>query len=175
MSKEQDRLFFRNYSLIIGLLVVMIVIFLFLARYFGIDDQAEAVRRAPQVADATQPIGQVNTGGDSAAAEDTTAAAVPAADAGTATAAAATDDPGARVYNSLCFSCHGTGVPGAPQLGDKAAWVDRIAAGIDMLYTHAIAGFTGASGMPMPPKGGNPALSDDEVKAAVDYMVSASK
>ena len=43
---------------------------------------------------------------------------------------------------------------------------------MDKLYERAITGFTGASGMPMPPKGGNTALSDDEVKAAVDYMIA---
>jgi cytochrome c5 len=65
-------------------------------------------------------------------------------------------------------------VAGAPKLGDKAAWGPRIAQGIDTLYTHSIKGFQGKAGM-MPPKGGNMALSDADVKAAVDYMVAQSK
>ena len=67
------------------------------------------------------------------------------------------------------------GIPGIPQLGDTAAWAPRIEQGNDTLYQHAIAGYTGASGMPMPAKGGNPSLSDDAVKAAVDYIVTNSK
>jgi cytochrome c5 len=88
------------------------------------------------------------------------------------TASVAAD--GKSVYDGLCMACHAAGVAGAPKLGDKAAWEPRIAQGNDLLYQHAIAGFTGKTGM-MPPKGGNAALSDDDVKAAVDYMVGAAK
>jgi cytochrome c5 len=66
--------------------------------------------------------------------------------------------------------CHGTGVAGAPKFGDKAAWAPRIKAGLDALHASALKG-KGA----MPPKGGNPALSDADVAAAVDYMVAAAK
>ena len=59
-----------------------------------------------------------------------------------------------------------------PQTGDAAAWAVRVEKGVDTLYEHAIKGFVGDMGM-MPAKGGNPSLSDDEVKAAVDYMVQA--
>jgi cytochrome c5 len=70
--------------------------------------------------------------------------------------------------------CHQTGVAGAPKLGDKADWGPRIAQGNDTLYKHAIEGFNGAKGA-MPPKGGNPALSDDEMKVVVDFMVAKSQ
>jgi cytochrome c5 len=82
---------------------------------------------------------------------------------------------GEKVYKGLCFNCHGTGIPNIPQTGNKEAWAPRIAQGKDVLYKNAINGFTGESGMPMLPKGGNTALSDDEVKAAVDYMVNNSQ
>ena len=62
-------------------------------------------------------------------------------------------------------------LPGAPMLGDAADWGPRIAQGKDTLYKHALEGFTGAKGM-MPAKGGNAALTDEEVKSVVDYMVS---
>ena len=81
---------------------------------------------------------------------------------------------GEGVYKKTCVMCHGSGVGGAPKVGDSADWGARAAKGVDQLHAHAIAGFTGEKGM-MPPKGGNAALSDDEVKAAVDYMVGKSK
>ncbi len=77
---------------------------------------------------------------------------------------------GKAVYEKTCMVCHAAGVANAPKLGDKAAWKDRIAKGMDTLYTHSLKGFNA-----MPPKGGNMGLSDADVKAAVDYMVSQAK
>ena len=88
--------------------------------------------------------------------------------------AAGAEDKGKSVYDTTCMACHASGVAGAPKLGDKAAWVARIAQGNDTLHTHAIKGFQGKAGM-MPPKGGNMGLKDDDVKAAVDYMVGKAK
>lgn len=82
---------------------------------------------------------------------------------------------GEEVYNSICAACHSSKIPGIPQKGDVDAWSTRIAQGIDMLYQHSLEGFQGASGMMMPPRGGLPSLTDDEVKSAVDFMVSESQ
>ena len=103
------------------------------------------------------------------------AAETPATEAPAAAAPAAGGDlaMGEGVYKKTCFLCHGTGAGGAPML-TKADWDSRVAQGKDTLYKHAIEGFTGEKGM-MPAKGGNIALSDDEVKASVDYMVSQLK
>ena len=85
-------------------------------------------------------------------------------------AAAAAQSDGSKVYQTVCVTCHGSGVMGAPKLGDKAAWKPRLAQGLSTLQEHAVKGIRG-----MPPKGANPSLSDGDVRAAVDYMVSQSK
>ena len=77
---------------------------------------------------------------------------------------------GKKVYETVCSACHATGAAGAPKAGDKAAWGPRIATGKDALYKSALGGKNA-----MPAKGGNPALSDAEVKAAVDHLVSLAK
>ncbi len=82
---------------------------------------------------------------------------------------------GWTVFNRTCSVCHWPGVGGAPRIGDKAAWKDRIAGGKDLLYRHAIRGWTGSSGKRMPARGGNWNLSDEQVKAAVDYIVHNSQ
>lgn len=82
---------------------------------------------------------------------------------------------GKAVFNKTCKNCHLAGVGGAPKFKDKAAWAPRIAQGMDILTKHALKGFKGKAKIPMPPKGGNPKLSDDEVKAAIQYMVDAAK
>jgi cytochrome c5 len=113
-----------------------------------------------------------------AAAPAAVASAAPVASAAAAPVAASATAPassdGKKVFDSNCVACHGAGIAGAPKFGDKAAWAPRIAQGINVLYSHAIGGFQGKAGV-MPPKGGNLALSDPELKAAVEYMVAAAK
>jgi len=106
-----------------------------------------------------------------AAATAVAAAAVPAAavPAAAKPAAASASDAGKKVYDTYCAACHVAGVAGAPKFGDKAAWAPRIATGMDALYSSVIKG-KGA----MPAKGGSPA-SDDDLKAAVQFMVAAAK
>lgn len=82
---------------------------------------------------------------------------------------------GRSIWMGTCQGCHDIGIAGAPKLGDSKAWAPRIAQGKATLYDHAINGHFGPSGTMMPPRGGNDALSDEEVKAAVDYMVAASR
>ena len=109
-----------------------------------------------------------------AAAVVASTASVPLAAAPAATVSAppvpAAKVDGKKIFESTCSVCHGAGIAGAPKVGDKAAWAPRLATGIDTLYKVALTG-KGA----MPPKGGNKDLSDAEVKATVDYMVTAVK
>ncbi len=77
---------------------------------------------------------------------------------------------GEDVYNTSCKTCHGSGMAGAPKFGAPEQWTARIDKGMDTMYTNAISGFQG-----MPPKGLCMDCSDDELKAAVDYMLEGSK
>ena len=98
------------------------------------------------------------------------AAAAPVPGPKPATAAKADASKGKSVYDATCNVCHVAGVAGAPKSGDKAAWAPRLKSGMSTLYASSIKGKNA-----MPPKGGNPALSDADVNAAVDYMVSLVK
>lgn len=168
MSEEQDRIFFRNFSVVVCLLALMMFIFFIVARMYGIDEDAEAKLRENVVAERTKPVGMVvESGSEEAMVESQVADEA-------ATAIAQTGDIGQTVYNGLCINCHGLGEAMAiafPQTGDVDAWRDRVAQGVDVLYDHAINGHTGNMGM-MPARGGNPDLSDEEVKAAVDYILA---
>lgn len=122
---------------------------------------------APAAAGATTAAAAPAAAAPAAAPAPAPAAA--AAPAPAAPQAAAASGAGEAVYKQTCVACHGTGIAGAPKFGDKAAWAPRLAAGMQAVYDIALHG-KGA----MPPKGGSTA-SDADVKAAVDYMVSAVK
>ena len=80
---------------------------------------------------------------------------------------------GEQVFQAVCKTCHESGIAGAPKVGDKAAWAAPIKQGYDVLVKHAINGLQ-QPGKVMPPKGGNPDLSDTEVARAVVYMADAA-
>ena len=107
------------------------------------------------------------------ASEPTPAAVTEAPAPASASAPTAENTVGKSVYGKTCAMCHAAGVAGAPKPGDKADWAPRIAQGKDILYKHAMEGFTGSKGV-MPARGGSTTLTDDEVKAAVDYMADQS-
>ncbi|HET9653094.1 MAG TPA: c-type cytochrome [Usitatibacter sp.] len=128
------------------------------------------------------PVAQVAVEESAAPAANAPAAAAPATNVAAAAPAAAAPAPaakaaapaasanGKKTYDGVCVACHAAGVAGAPKFGDKAAWAPRLKAGKDSLYNSALKG-KGA----MPAKGGNAGLPDADVKAAVDYMVSAAQ
>lgn len=99
---------------------------------------------------------------------DTSAVSTAMAQADTASAAKQDPRSGEQVYQQYCGTCHKTGVANAPKFADKAAWEPRIAKGKDVLYQSAM---NGVAGTAMTPKGSCMNCSDDELKAAVDYMV----
>lgn len=80
---------------------------------------------------------------------------------------------GEQVFQAVCKTCHETGIAGAPKVGDKAAWAAPIKKGYETLAQHALNGFQ-EPGKLMPPRGGNPDLSDVEVERALVYMANRS-
>ncbi|MBA2593641.1 MAG: cytochrome c5 family protein [Gammaproteobacteria bacterium] len=177
MRQEEDASFGRTFVAVLGALVVASVVILVLARAIG---EREASAAQGTVAERTAPVGKVKVAGAETiaprAANPGDLAGTPQAEQAAAQAPLqiAQADKGKTVYDTACVVCHQTGVGGAPKIGDKAAWADRIAQGESTLADHAIKGFQGKTGM-MPPKGGRAELSDEDVKAAVSYMVGASQ
>ena len=170
MSRDQK--FFDMYSLVIGVLAAVALAIFVLAMKMSDLTQGVYTRDAAEykaaVEDRIKPVGEVYLPGEEAAAEAPTVE-TPATPAPVATAMS-----GPQVYNQACLVCHGAGIGGAPVMGDVSQWESRIAQGMDMLNQHAIEGFAGAAGY-MPPKGGRADLSDEEVVAAVEYMVAESQ
>ena len=78
---------------------------------------------------------------------------------------------GEAIYKTVCITCHQSGIVGAPKLGDKTNWAPRLTQGIETLFTHSLHGFKGNTGI-MPPKGGQLQVPNDDIKAAVAYMIS---
>ena len=159
-----------NISIILGLSVVlMLFIFVLVAHHRAIPDRIQQHRgvllcTGSSVDERIKLVGQ-----DAVSAENSRQEPVKIA-----VAASTPGRDGKQVYQDGCVACHDAGIAGAPKLGDKGQWAKRIAKGLDTLYASAVNGVTGSAGA-MPAKGGNPALSNAEVKAAVDYMVAQTK
>lgn len=172
---SQDQSFFNVFMVVIGAMVGIAVVLVITARVVAGNTQLAWVKADPAYAAAvderTGPVGRVSITG-----EEPAPAAAPAAGAASdaAPAEVAAVRSGEEVYNTACMACHGSGAAGAPKLGDAGAWKARIAQGADVLHKHAIEGFQGAAGF-MPAKGGQVALPDAEVIAAVDFMAAKSR
>jgi len=169
--RAQDQQFFDSFMLVVGILIGVAVGLFFLARIVAIDTQGRFVLEDPdvqaQINERIRPIGQVRLLGD---AELAAAAAATVAPEQVATVMS-----GPQVFNAACYLCHAPpGVPGAPVLGDAAAWGPRIEQGIETLNEHTINGFQGVVGF-MPAKGGRVDLPDEAIIAAVEYMVEQAE
>jgi cytochrome c5 len=128
---------------------------------------AEAASGAAAASGTEAASGASGAAGAQAAAAMAAMANVP--QAAPAAQSADASQAGKALYEKVCQACHAAGVLNAPKFGDKEAWAPRLKEPMDTVYNYALHG-KGA----MPPKGGSNA-SDADVKAAVDYMVNASK
>lgn len=172
MSK-QDSHFVNIFGLILGLLIAVAIVIFGVSRAVGNTTQRQHVQEEDLYVDAVKarvaaPVRVAVAGADNSA-----LAIVAPAEEGAGSGMAVPED-GTALYDVACKTCHGTGIGGAPSVGDHAAWAPRIAQGTATLYKHAIEGFTGKTGV-MPPKGGRVDLSDELIKAGVDHMVELSR
>lgn len=162
-----DRNFIKTFSGLIAALGVLTVVLFILAQMVvsssNLKKDTNLAQNNAAIAERIKPVGEVTVSSGSGVVDSL----IPAAHAADA-------NKGKTTYDNSCGVCHAAGIAGAPKFGDKAAWAPRIAQGTDTLYTHALKGYLGKAGM-MPAKGGNMALPDADVKAAVDYMVSKAK
>ena len=149
--------------ILLAFLVPIIGIILLVQLVLTVTGPDPKVMAPEAVAERIKPVARLEFGPrEGAPAPAQAAAAKPAAKAGPA--------DGKAIYDKVCFACHAQSVAGSPPLGDKAAWAPRIQQGMDALVQSVIKG-KGA----MPPKAGNPSLTEDEARAAVEFMVSQSK
>ena len=165
-----EKRYTTNVSIILGISLALILFaFVLVAHHLGVPDRVRMdrmglLRTATSVEERIRPVGQVVIA----------SAETPREPAKVAAAPPAPSRDGKQVYQASCGACHAAGIVGAPKLSDRGQWAKRIAKGVDALYASAVNGVQGSAGA-MPAKGGNPALSNAEVRAAVDYMVAQSK
>jgi len=171
---KQDTHFINMFSLVIGALVALAIVFFVAARAIGAATQDKAVLSGPDyyhsVAARVAPLAQEAVAGQNNAALAITPPAGATAQAG-GSSGLAMPTSGKDLFDQTCSACHGAGIAGAPKAGDKAAWASHIAKGLPTLYDHALHGFTGDTGT-MPAKGGRTDVPDAMVEQAVNYMVS---
>jgi cytochrome c5 len=166
-----DRTFMKHFAIMIAMLggtaVVLIIIGTLVWSTLPKEGNQAQVQQA---GDRITPAGAVYAGDTGRAAME--AAKVSASKAAASQVAYGGTTDGKTIFDHLCTTCHATGATGAPKITDKAAWAPRIKEGVDTLVKHAIDGYTGPDGNHMPAKGGNPALTDEQVEATVKWMVS---
>jgi cytochrome c5 len=166
--RNYDLDFLKRFSMVIAFLMALTLALILFARHLQKEvpqeaNPVEAARIEARIA----PAGAVYAGATGAAQQAAAAEAAKAAAASQVAYGGTTD--GSVIFGNLCAGCHKTGAGGAPML-TADGFGARAAKGKDMLYTHAIDGFQGTAGV-MPAKGGNPALTDEQVKATVDWML----
>lgn len=142
---------------IVTFLIVLLLVKVLLATMQGVAKNIVAPDSMTDedVVERIKPVAEVYVG------EAPVIAAAPVAEA------SSTGGNGEKIVTQVCALCHSTGMMSSPKLGDADGWAPRIEKGVDTLYSNAINGLN-----MMPARGGNPNLSDDEVKAAVDHMLS---
>lgn len=157
-------------TFLVGSIITIAVLFglvlLILARMDAIQKNVVAPEsmEPEAVEERIAPVAEVNVG------EPPAAPAAPAEPAAQETQVAAEGGVGEKIVNQVCAMCHASGLMNSPRIGNAEDWAPRLEQGIETVYDHAINGLN-----MMPARGGNPSLTDDEVKAAVDFMIAGTQ
>ena len=175
---KPDRHFMNVFSAVLGILIAIALVLIGISRLVdsgpkGARDTEDPLMQA-SAEERIKPFARIAVAGEDNSKKEIQKTAVAIAAASAAAPAAGQPMDGKTVFQTVCSACHGSGIAGAPKVGDKAAWTPRIAQGVPTLEKHALGGFQGGKGM-MPAKGGRADLPDDAVRAAVEYMVSQSR
>lgn len=158
----EDKQFTTQFMAVLITLVGISIAILVVANILYSGDPSLTDERAQQeVAKRIKPVGEVHVG--SVPVAEAASASTPP----TATEVAMAEVDGAQVYQTVCAACHAAGVLNAPKPGDAAAWEPRMVKGLDAIYANAINGIG-----TMPAKGGRVDMSDEAIKAAVDYLLA---
>ena len=162
MDRKEDSAFLRKFAGVIVGFIILTVALIFLARHMQPEfDTDENPSRGALAEQRIAPVGSVRSG------EEGTAALADAQAAATASPAATEEVvDGATVYGGLCKACHDAGVAGAPIPGSEPMAAREAERGIDGMVQNVINGLNA-----MPPKGGNMALTDEQIQAAVEFML----
>ena len=161
MEEQTDKVFIKNFSVVLALLIAFTIVIIFIARHAGFKDPEPIPSKVATIGERLKPVAGVYTGEAGAAAMQ-------------AAAAAANEAPkvafdgsldGEMIYGAVCAACHATAVLGAPKPGSPEM-AQRAEAGMDTLLSNAINGINS-----MPAKGGRPDLSDEQVQAVIDFML----
>jgi len=161
VEEQTDKVFIRNISIVLVLLIVFTFSIAFLALDIGFKDEADNPSRTATTEERIRPVADVYTG-------EAGAAAIEAAAASEVTEVKVAFDgslDAEMLYGSVCGVCHATGAAGAPIPGSPTM-VDRMSKGLDMLTQNAINGLNA-----MPARGGRADLSDEQVRVIVEYMI----
>jgi len=151
-AEHHDKTFVVTFLFVLGFLGAFTVGIMIIANTVSARDVDDPQNLA-RVGERIRPVGQVITD------EKMLLAAAPPA-------AARAPMTGPEIVTKVCGACHGSGVLGAPKIGDKGEWAKRKGAGMKALLANAIKGKNA-----MPPRGGAADLSDDEIKATIQYMM----
>lgn len=169
---KHDLVFLKHFAQVIaGLFAVMVLLIIGATWVYSSLPKEENPAHTAQVDSRLLPVSD-SYAGETGRAALAQAQAAAAAAAASQVAYEGTLD-GSVIYGKLCSACHGSGAGGAPKL-EHAFWDARIAQGAEKLIAHATQGFQGQSGV-MPAKGGNPALTDEQVAATVKWMIDNVK
>ena len=172
--RNYDLEFLKRFSMIIAFLALVTLCLILFAHHINSSmphtpDPTVKQRTLERIA----PTGEVYAGATGAAQQAEAAAAALAAQVANVPFEGRTD--GAEIFNKgPCTGCHTSGAGGAPKLDASGIGARVAAQGLDELVKKATSGFTGSTGV-MPAKGGNPALTDAQIKATVEWMVAQSK